>query len=135
MWLKGMMHEWLEMAAEGGRCHTPKARLRSLGFSWGNGEPEKGFGPGSIGHGKDLSGSQWTLAGGSGQGSWACIRVSRCMEQGRGQGNLEPGSARIPTSDAQCQDQGLITALFVASCVSQDPWPLDAPPPVPRNRA
>lgn len=44
VWLKSMMHEWLEMAVEGGRDHTPKARPRSLGFSWGDGESGKGSG-------------------------------------------------------------------------------------------
>lgn len=115
--------------SRGWRGHTPKASPRSLGFSWGNGEPGKGSGPGSAGRGKDLPGAPWTLAGGRGQGSQGCIRVSRCVEQGQGQGNLDPGSARIPASDAQCQEQGLIAALFVTSHVSQDPWPLCAPPP------
>lgn len=68
VWLKSMMHEWLEMAVEGGGDHTPKARPRSLGFSWGDGESGKGSGRESTGCGKGLPGALWTLAGGRGQG-------------------------------------------------------------------
>lgn len=65
-----MMHEWLEMAVEGGRGHTARPGQGTWALG-GDGEPGEGSVPGSAGRGKDLPGAGTVGTGwreGSGMG-------------------------------------------------------------------